>query len=120
MEHTNFQHQKHINDPLDFFRERGGKVVSSEYGWCNYYIFEGSVGYLENLFIYPEHRKSQNGTSLLMRLETQLQELEKVEKYVTTISKLFPNHEQTKEICLKRGFSIYDESEDTIYLYKEF
>ena len=44
----------------------------------------------------------------------------KVEKYVTTISKLFPNHEQTKEICLKRGFSIYDESEDTIYLYKEF
>ena len=55
-----------------------------------------------------------------MRLETQLQELEKVEKYVTTISKLFPNHEQTKEICLKRGFSIYDESEDTIYLYKEF
>lgn len=111
--------QKPTN-PLNFFIERGGKVIETEHGWCNYYI-KGDLVYLENMYIYPEFRKSQFGTSLLMRFETQLKEIDGKSSYMTTISRQLgsENVEKTLLICLKRGFKFYSSDDNAIILIKE-
>jgi GNAT superfamily N-acetyltransferase len=103
---------------LDFFRERGGKIVETEFGWCNYYIIKGSA-YLENMHIYKEYRNQQNGTALLMRFETQIKEIEGIGHYFTTINRLIGDPEKNLKICLKRGFKMHSMNEDAIYLQKE-
>lgn len=119
MAQTNFQLQNHINDPLEFFSERGGKVVQTEHGWCNYYIMPDGSAYLENFHIYKQFRQKQLGTSLLMRLETQLKEIEGVGVYFTTISTKFGDTSKTLGICLKRGFHFHSSDQDSIFLKKE-
>lgn len=119
MEPTNCLPLNRTN-PLDFFRERGGKVIETEHGWCNYYIMPTGIAYLENFHIYPQFRQSQKGTALLMRLETQLQEIEGLPGYYTTISTKFGDRDKTLNICLKRGFKFHSSDEDAIYLKKEF
>jgi GNAT superfamily N-acetyltransferase len=114
-----FLDQKPIN-PLNFFIERGGKVIETEHGWCNYYVNSNHV-YLENMYIYPEFRKDQLGTSLLMRLETQIKEIEGKSLYFTSISRTIgsENVEKTLMICLKRGFKFYSSDDNAIILRKE-
>lgn len=112
------QQQNPIN-PLDFFRERGGKVIETEFGWCNYYLGENGRAYLENFHVYEQFRKSQKGTSLLMRLETQLKEIEGVSLYFTTISRFMGDCNKTLLICLKRGFKFQNSDADAITLSKE-
>jgi hypothetical protein len=104
---------------LEFFTERGGKVLETEHGWCNYYIMPSGIAYLENFHIYKEFRNKQNGTSLLMRLETQLKEIEGVDFYTTTISTEFGDRDRALFICLKRGFKFHGSTQEAIYLKKE-
>jgi hypothetical protein len=105
---------------LDFYRERGSVVIETEHGWCNYYIMKEGVAYLENFHIYKEFRQSQKGTSLLMRLETQLQELEGMKSYFTTISTRWGDKDKTLQICLKRGLKFLSSDTETIFMQKEF
>lgn len=114
-----FQQQNHTKNPLDFFVERGGKVIQDEFGWCNYYVFPSGVAYLENMFIYPEYRGTHKFHALLMRLETQLQELEGVKEYFTTISRIMGKCEKTLAISLKMGFKFHSSNDDGITLRKE-
>jgi len=118
MELINCQ-QKNYTKALDFFIERGGKVIETEHGWCNFYKMPTGVFYLENLYVYPDSRNKQNGSSLLMRLETHLSEIEGACEYYTTISTNFGNKDKTLLICLKRGFKIHSMDADSIYLKKE-
>lgn len=114
------KHQNLINkNPLDFFRERGGFVIESDHGWVNYYIMPSGIGYLENMYIYPESRKNQNGTYLLTLLEMELKEIRGVNFYYTTISTKFGDAEKTLQICLKRGFKFHASTDDGIILKKE-
>ena len=112
-----FQMQKNTN-PLDFFKERGGFVIENENGWCNFYI-KGSHCYLENMYIYPEMRKSQKGTSLLSVLELQLVEIYSCKTLSTTISRDIGNPDTTLAICLKRGFNFSCSNDNVIVLTKD-
>jgi GNAT superfamily N-acetyltransferase len=105
---------------LDFFRERGGYVVENENGWCNYYI-QNNTAYLENLYVYPEKRQKQLGTSLLSVFEMELQELHNINIVLTTISLTLgrENAEKTLGIALKRGFKFYGSDASAIILKKE-
>lgn len=110
---------KTIN-PLDFFIERGGKVIENENGWLNYYV-DGNVAYLENMYIYPNKRKLQNGTSLLSQLEIALKELHSCKFMFTTINRVIgkENVDKTLLICLKRGFEFSSADAGAIFLKKE-
>ena len=77
------------------------------------------IGYLENFCIYPEDRKSQNGTYLLSVFEMELKEIRGVNFYYTTINLKFGDAEKTLQICLKRGFKFHASNEDGIILKKE-
>lgn len=110
--------KKLINNPLDFFKERGGEVFENEFGWANYYLFDKGC-YLENFYIYPEFRKSQKGTSLLSQLELKIKEFHGCETLTTTISRSLGNTDRTLQICLKRGFSFHSSNNDAIILKKE-
>jgi hypothetical protein len=77
------------------------------------------VAYLENFHIYPEARKSQNGTYLLSVLEMELKEIKGINFYFTTISRKFGDSEKTLQICLKRGFKFHASNDDAIILKKE-
>ena len=114
-----FKAQNPTKNPLDFFRERGGFVIENDHGWVNYYIMPSGVGYLENMYIYPESRKSQNGTYLLSIFEMELRELRGVSFYYTTISRKAGEPDNTLQICLKRGFKFHASSDDAIILKKE-
>ena len=111
--------QSPTNNPLDFFRERGGFVIESDHGWLNYYIMSTGVGYLENMHIYPESRMKQNGTYLLSIFEMELKEIRGVNFYYTTINRKFGDTDRTLQICLKRGFSFAASDEISITLKKE-
>jgi hypothetical protein len=104
---------------LEFFVDRGGKYIETEHGWCNYYILPSGFAYLENFHIHEEFRKSQKGTSLLMRLETQLKEIEGANFYYTTISRVMGDYNKTLLICMKRGFKFHAANDEIITLKKE-
>lgn len=106
-------------DPLDFFRERGGCVIQSEYGWLNYYVMPNDIVYLENFYINPHYRRSQKGTYLLSIFEIEAKELRSAKTVLTTISRDFGNPDRTLEICLKRGFKFTGSTQSAIYLSKE-
>ena len=86
---------------------------------ANYYVFNDGVAYLENLYIYPEKRKSQRGTSLLSNFEMEL-ENKGIKAYFTTISRSFGNPDLTLSICLKRGMKFNGSNNDSIFMKKEF
>jgi GNAT superfamily N-acetyltransferase len=109
---------KHTKDPLDFFRERGGEVMETEYGWCNFYIYDKSC-VLENLFIYPEYRKTQKGTALLSQLELYLIEIKQCKYLNTTIARSFNDVERALISTLKRGFKFHSSNNEVILLQKE-
>jgi len=54
-----------------------------------------------------------------MRLETQLKEIDGVDFYYTTISRIMGKCDSTLQICLKRGFSFHHSSDEVITLKKE-
>ena len=114
-----FQHQNLSSNPLDFFKERGGKVIETEHGWCNYYIMPNGLVYLDNLYINPDSRSSLNGTSLLMRFEVYIKEIEGKNTYYTTISRIFGDTNKTLLICLKRGMILDSMNAEAIFLKKE-
>lgn len=105
-------------NPLDYFRERGCKVMENEHGWANYYLY-GKEAYLENLYIYPEARKNQYGTSMLSCIEMEAKEIHGCQWLVTTISRGLPDPDLNLQICLKRGFSFHSSNNDAIILKKE-
>lgn len=113
----NYQHTKATN-PLDFYRERGAIVIENENGWANYFI-EGELAYLQNMYVYPEKRNKQNGSSLLNQLELSMKELHGCKRIVTTISRIWGDSNQTLLICLKRGFKLSNMTSDAIILEKE-
>lgn len=77
------------------------------------------VGYLENMYIYPDKRNDQNGTYLLTMFEMELKEIRGINFYYTTINRKFGDAEKTLQICLKRGFKLHAMSDDGIILKKE-
>ena len=111
--------QKHINNPLDFFKEIGGYVIENEHGWVNYYLHDGGNCYLENMYIYPESRKSQNGTYILTLLEIKVKEIHGCSNLFTTINRGIPDPDKNLQICLKRGFKFHSSTNDAIILKKE-
>lgn len=110
--------QRLIKNPLDFFRERGGFVIEQEHGWINYYVNSNGTAYLENMFIYPEFRQSQNGTYLLTIFEIELKEIRGIDLYYTSINRKFGDVEKTMQICLKRGFKFHSSNDECIILKK--
>lgn len=92
--------------------------MENEHGWLNYYIM-GNDAYLENMYIYPESRKSQHGTALLSAFELKLKEIHQVKFLITTISRIWGNADKTLGICLKRGFKFHFSDNLAIILKKE-
>jgi hypothetical protein len=113
----NFQ-QTRATSPLDFYRERGSIVIENEHGWANYFIM-GETGYLQNMYIYPTSRRSQNGTLMLSNIELSMSEIYGCKKIMTTISRLWGDAEKTLQISLKRGFKLASLTDDAIFLIKE-
>lgn len=110
---------KPIKNPLDFYREIGSHVMENEHGWLNYYINSDGNCYLENLYIYPESRKSQKFTSLLSCLELQAVELHGCKMLFTSINRHIPQVDINLQIALKRGFKFHLSNNDAIILKKE-
>lgn len=106
-------------NPLDFFKEIGSFVIENEHGWLNYFINNDGNCYLENMYIFPESRKRQKGTSLLSNLEIQAQEIHGCKMLYTSINRHIPQADINLQIALKRGFKFHSSNNDAIILKKE-
>lgn len=74
------------------------------------------------MYIYPDKRLKQLGTSLLNSLEMQLYEMHKINVIVTTINRITgpKNPENVMISAFKRGFKFQSADANVIILRKEF
>ena len=101
-----------------YLKERSGKeIITNEHGFATY-LFEQDYVYLEDVYVEPEHRRS----NICFSMADEIVEIAKSKGYKKIIGSVVPGTPgatNSLKVLLEYGFKLAYSTESIIYFQKE-